>query len=259
MPRRPWRSLNALSASPMRVPLDQSGAAAAARWIARSGLRERSARVSRVSRVANTNASAFGPAAGGAGQELQVGPRVGLHRARDVAQQHEAPRDDAPAPAREPDRVAAGAQAAAQRAAQVDPLAVAAASRSGACAAAAWPARARSSAGRARPARPASSASKRLLRSTSSSLAIASGISTSLASSSSLAGASRAAARASPRSVVLGRGGRRATWPSSSDLGRRLVGRARRRPRRTRASKAATCASLGDEHARGRSSTAAGG
>ena len=39
MPRRPWRSLNAFSASPIRVPLDQSGAAAAARWIARSGWR----------------------------------------------------------------------------------------------------------------------------------------------------------------------------------------------------------------------------
>ena len=37
------------------------GRGAAARWIARSGLRERSARVRRVSRVANTNASAFGP------------------------------------------------------------------------------------------------------------------------------------------------------------------------------------------------------
>ena len=61
MPRRPWRSLNSFSASPIRVPLDQSGAAAAARWIARSGLREASARVRRVSRVANTNASAFGP------------------------------------------------------------------------------------------------------------------------------------------------------------------------------------------------------
>ena len=47
----------------MRVPLDQSGAAAAARWIARSGLREASARVRRVSRVANTNASASGPLA----------------------------------------------------------------------------------------------------------------------------------------------------------------------------------------------------
>ena len=58
IPRRPWRSLNAFSASPIRVPLDQSGAAAAARWIARSGLRDASARVRRVSRVANTNASA---------------------------------------------------------------------------------------------------------------------------------------------------------------------------------------------------------
>ena len=121
MPRRPWRSLNFFSASPMRVPLDQSGAAAAARWIARSGLRERSARVSRVSRVAKTNASALGPAARGAGEELQVGARVGLHRARDVAQHHQPPRNDPPAPAREADRVAAGAQAAAQRPPHVDP------------------------------------------------------------------------------------------------------------------------------------------
>ena len=45
----------------MRVPLDQSGAVAAARWMARSGLREASARVRRVRRVANTNASAFAP------------------------------------------------------------------------------------------------------------------------------------------------------------------------------------------------------
>ena len=44
----------------MRVPLDQSGAVSAARWIARSGLRAASARVSRVRRVAKTNASAFG-------------------------------------------------------------------------------------------------------------------------------------------------------------------------------------------------------
>ena len=61
MPRRPWRSLNSLSASPMRVPLDQSGAAAAARWMARSGLREASARVSRVRRVAKEKTSASGP------------------------------------------------------------------------------------------------------------------------------------------------------------------------------------------------------
>ena len=57
-PRRPWRSLKVFSASPIRVPLDQSGAVSAARWIARSGLREASARVSRVSRVAKTNVSA---------------------------------------------------------------------------------------------------------------------------------------------------------------------------------------------------------
>ena len=61
MPRRPWQSLNAFSASPIRVSLDQSGAANAARWIARSGWREASARVRRVSRVANANASACGP------------------------------------------------------------------------------------------------------------------------------------------------------------------------------------------------------
>ena len=66
IPRRPWRSLNAFSASPIRVPLDQSGAVAAARWIARSGWRPRSARVRRVSRVANANASTDGPLAAAA-------------------------------------------------------------------------------------------------------------------------------------------------------------------------------------------------
>ena len=62
------------------------------------------------------------PAAGGAGQELQVGPGVGLHRARDVAQQDEPPADHPPLTAAQADRVAARAQAGAQRAAQVDPL-----------------------------------------------------------------------------------------------------------------------------------------
>ena len=76
----------------------------------------------RVSRVANTNASALRPAQR---EELQVRARVRLHRAGDVAQQHDAAADDAPAPVREPDRLAAGAQAAAQRAAQVDVLAAA--------------------------------------------------------------------------------------------------------------------------------------
>ena len=125
MPRRPCRSLNSRSASPIRVPLDQSGAASAARWIARSGLRDESARVRRVSRVAKTNASAFGPGRCGAGQELQVGTRVGLHRAGDVAEHHEPPAGDPPSPAGEPHRVAAGAQARAQRPPQVDALAAA--------------------------------------------------------------------------------------------------------------------------------------
>ena len=125
MPRRPWRSLNSFSASPIRVPLDQSGAATAARWIARSGWREASARVSRVSRVAKANASACGPLPAGAGQELEVGAAVGLHRARDVAQHHEPAADGAPAAAREADRIAAGAQAGPQRPPHVDALAVA--------------------------------------------------------------------------------------------------------------------------------------
>jgi len=55
--------LKVFSAWPIRVPLDQSGAAAAARWMAASGLRPPSARVSRVSRVAKTNASAGVPLA----------------------------------------------------------------------------------------------------------------------------------------------------------------------------------------------------
>ena len=155
MPRRPWRSLNAFSASPIRVPLDQSGAAAAARWIARSGLREASARVSARQPRGEHERLGVRAAARGAGQELQVGARVGLHRARDVAQQHEPARDDAPAPAREPDRVAAGAQAAAQRAAHVDRAGRGAPARSGACAAAASRPRAATSAGRAARARAA--------------------------------------------------------------------------------------------------------
>ena len=67
-------------------------------------------------------------AAGGAGEELQVRAGVRLHRARDVAQQHEPAAGDAPVPAREADRVAAGAQARAQRPPHVDVLPVAAAS-----------------------------------------------------------------------------------------------------------------------------------
>ena len=58
VPRRPQPSLKAARAAPMRVPPDQSGAAAAARRRATSGLVSASGRVSRVRRVAKTKASA---------------------------------------------------------------------------------------------------------------------------------------------------------------------------------------------------------
>ena len=124
MPRRPWRSLNSFSASPMRVPLDQSGAAAAARWIARSGLRDCSARVRRVSRVANTNASASRPL-----------PAAHVRNcSRRARRAPSSPRCRRASPAarttrrrRRASRIGstAGAQAAAQRAAHVDALAAA--------------------------------------------------------------------------------------------------------------------------------------
>ena len=125
MPRRPWRSLNALSASPIRVPLDQSGRGGRGALDGALGV----ARGQRAGQAGQPRGEHEGlgvrPAAGGAGQELQVGARVGLHRARDVAQHHQPAAGDAAPAAREADRVAAGAQAGAQRAAQVDVLAVA--------------------------------------------------------------------------------------------------------------------------------------
>ena len=63
-----------------------------------------------------------GAAAGSAGQELQVGARVGLHRAGDVAEHHE-PAAGLPPPAvREADRVPAGTEAASQGSPHVDLL-----------------------------------------------------------------------------------------------------------------------------------------
>ena len=64
------------------------------------------------------------PAGHRRGQELQVGPRVGLHRSRDVAEHHQPAGHDPPAPARDAHRVAAAAKAPAQGAAQIDPPAV---------------------------------------------------------------------------------------------------------------------------------------
>ena len=71
MPRRPWRSVKQRSARPIRVPPDQSGITAAARSSARSGLALCSARVSRVSRVPNTNTSACARVAM-PGEQVQV-------------------------------------------------------------------------------------------------------------------------------------------------------------------------------------------
>ena len=105
------------------VPLDQSGAVAAARWIARSGWREARARVSRVSRVENTNASAFDrcrpPRPATRGRRGRRAPST-----RTVAQQHEPAAGDAPAPAGQANRIASRAQAGAERPTQVDVPAV---------------------------------------------------------------------------------------------------------------------------------------
>ena len=80
----------------MRVPPAQSGAAAPARSSAAWARPSRSARVTRVRRVANTNASARAAARGALEQE-QVGASVGRHRAGDVEQRHERPRPLVPA------------------------------------------------------------------------------------------------------------------------------------------------------------------
>ena len=127
IPRRPWRSLNAFSASPIRVPLDQSGAVARGALDGALGMaaaqRAREAGEPRRERERLDRRAA----AGGRGEQLQVGAGVGLHRAGDVAQQHQAAALHAAAAVREADRLAAAAQAAAERPAQVDRAAVAAA------------------------------------------------------------------------------------------------------------------------------------
>ena len=175
-------------------------------------------------------------------------------------------RDDAPAAAREADRVAAGAQARAQRPPHVDLAAVApplvaarAPQRGGELAGA-------SSAGRAARARAASSASKRLAASSSSSLAIASGTSTSAPSSSSSpraparrrdARGARAARRARSCSdagrVVGRRGGGLRVGGVELVLGRGRAAEDREEHRVERLG----VRLVGDEHRRGRSSTGA--
>src|SRR3954467_8236466 len=122
-PRRPWRRLNTASASPIRVPLDQSGAAGPAP--SQAGPRAPPPRRRGQPGQPRGEDEGLGPRAASrrALQELEVGARVGLHRARDVAQQHEPPRLLAPPAPRPADRVAAGAQAAADGGPQVDALA----------------------------------------------------------------------------------------------------------------------------------------
>ena len=90
-PRRAQPSLNAFTASPRRVPPDQSGAAAMAAASAGAGCAERNWRVRRCRRVANTNASAP-QRPDRAVQQVQVRPPVGLHRAGHVGEQDDAPR-----------------------------------------------------------------------------------------------------------------------------------------------------------------------
>ena len=63
------------------------------------------------------------PRAGGAGEKLQVGARVRLHRPGDVAEHHQPPRDLPPLAARKSDGVAPCAQAPAQRPPHVDAVA----------------------------------------------------------------------------------------------------------------------------------------
>ena len=86
-PRPLW--LNSRNDSPIRVPPAQSVTLSATRASARSRSRSCISRVTRVRRVPNTNDSVGPRAAGQRLDEPQQQPRVALHRARDVAQDHE--------------------------------------------------------------------------------------------------------------------------------------------------------------------------
>src|SRR5262249_55717438 len=114
MPRRPWRWVKCFGGTPVPGPGCQLGAAAAGARAALDGAlgaprRERPGDA----RERRREHERLGVAAR-AREELQVGARVRLHRAGDVAQQHDAAGDDAAAAVREPRRLAAGAQAGAQ-------------------------------------------------------------------------------------------------------------------------------------------------
>ena len=108
------------SASPMRVPPDQSLTARDTAAIAASGVGDRNSIVMRVSRVANRKASTSTRAPRQRVREEQQRSRVQLHRSADVAQQHDGPRPRAAPPARQRRDLAAGAKAARERASQID-------------------------------------------------------------------------------------------------------------------------------------------
>ena len=94
----PWPStrraqvvLKVCSASPMRVPPDQSTTGRPTSASAWSTLRARNWRVMRVSRVPNTNTSTCAYLAPEGVQEMEQDAGVGGHRAADVAEQHQGP------------------------------------------------------------------------------------------------------------------------------------------------------------------------
>ena len=107
----------------MRVPLPQSTAISFARASAASGSRVARSGVSRVSRVPNANASTPAPGADDRVQEEEERARVRVHRAGDVAEDDELPRDRLARLPRLLDRLAAGAERLRHEPTQVEPVA----------------------------------------------------------------------------------------------------------------------------------------
>ena len=103
----------------MRVPPDQSSTRSAARASARSGSRPASSRVIRVSRVPKAKASTRALGGDAGLHVLQQHARVGRHRARDVADEHEPARALGRLAVAALDQLAAVAQRGAHRRAQV--------------------------------------------------------------------------------------------------------------------------------------------
>ena len=122
--RRAQCWLNSRNDSPIRVPPAQSVTVSATRSSARSRSRSRRSRVTRVSRVPNTNDSVRTADAGQRLAEPEQEPGVALHRARDVADDHERARPADRAPPDPLEDVAAGRQAAPEHRPRGDDAAV---------------------------------------------------------------------------------------------------------------------------------------